>query len=94
MAVYFHYSWPKGNGLRIRLRSYYSARGSRIEVSALPLFIRVVLNMQASIACVLGLVTRQSNMHIWRDCCVAASGVGRYQNMLEVDFFFGISRLV
>ena len=47
--------------------------------------------MQASIACVLGLVTRQSNMHIWRDCCVAASGVGRYQNRLEVDFFWHFS---
>ena len=34
----------------------------------------------------------QSNMDIWRDCCtirfVAASGVVRYQNRLEVDDFW------
>ena len=40
-------------------------------------------------------VTSQSIMHIWRDCCtirfVAASGVGRYQNRLEVDVFWHFS---
>ena len=58
-------------------------------------FFRVVLNMQASIACVLDLVTCQSNKHILRDCFtirfVAASGVGRYRNMLEVDLFWHFS---
>ena len=33
------------------------AGGRRVEVSALPLFFRIALNMQASIACVLELVT-------------------------------------
>ena len=48
--------------------------------------------MQASIACVLGLVTCQSNMHIiMTRLFVAAGGVGRYQNRLEVDIFWHFS---
>ena len=71
-------------------RIFTRPEGSRGKVSALPLIflILVILNMQASIACVLGQVTCQSNT---RDYCtirfVAASGIGRYQNRLEVNVF-------
>ena len=74
---------------------FYSARREPRVGFGSASFFRVVLNMQASIACVLDLVTCQSNKHIWRDCFtirfVAASGVGRYRNMLEVDLFWHFS---